>query len=217
MWYYRINPDTLILKPSIDPPVLGWSNRLELFAILGLFTIWARAESFATSKHAGQVVIVGGGARVETLIQVARVAYEYIDGDENVLAAAVLQDVLNDTNTSVSELREEFGDEIATLIEEMTNDTLEMELLGTTRYLAGKISKLSGDALLIKLIDRCINLQNIPDRTLLPEELDWLSKYVMQTGAILQLLEQRFDLTCSHKELIKKINDAIFECYIILE
>src|SRR5579862_342210 len=81
----------------------------------------ARAFDFAAKAHAGQVRASGqefifhpwGVAKILAGLQL----------DEPTLAAALLHDVVEDTDTDTKELHDEFGDEIANLVEGVTKLT----------------------------------------------------------------------------------------------
>ncbi|MGN6202250.1 MAG: HD domain-containing protein [Solirubrobacterales bacterium] len=76
----------------------------------------------ARSDHAGQTRNGSGGMPyVEHPIQVAATLDGLGYGDE-VLAAALLHDVVEDSATSLDELREKFGGEVAGLVGAMTDD-----------------------------------------------------------------------------------------------
>ena len=76
----------------------------------------------ARSDHAGQVRNGSGGMPyVEHPIRVAAILDELGYGDE-VLAAALLHDVVEDSETTLDELREKFGGEVAGLVGAMTDD-----------------------------------------------------------------------------------------------
>ena len=76
----------------------------------------------ARTAHAGQIRNGSGGMPyVEHPIAVAARLDEYGYGEE-VLAAALLHDVIEDSDTSLDEIREEFGDEVAGLVGALTDD-----------------------------------------------------------------------------------------------
>ncbi|MGN6558684.1 MAG: HD domain-containing protein [Solirubrobacterales bacterium] len=76
----------------------------------------------ARSDHAGQVRNGSGGMPyVEHPIRVAALLDEEGYG-EQVLAAALLHDVVEDSETTLDELREKFGGEVAGLVGAMTDD-----------------------------------------------------------------------------------------------
>jgi (p)ppGpp synthase/HD superfamily hydrolase len=76
----------------------------------------------AKSAHAGQVRNGSGGMPyVEHPMRVAALLDEHDYGDD-VLAAALLHDVVEDSETTLDELREQFGGEVAGLVGAMTDD-----------------------------------------------------------------------------------------------
>lgn len=77
----------------------------------------------ARSDHAGQVRNGSGGMPYfEHPVRVAALLDEYGYGEEKVLAAALLHDVVEDSETTLDELRERFGGEVAGLVGAMTDD-----------------------------------------------------------------------------------------------
>jgi (p)ppGpp synthase/HD superfamily hydrolase len=76
----------------------------------------------ARSDHAGQVRNGSGGMPyVEHPVRVAALLDEHGYG-EAVLAAALLHDVVEDSETTLEELSEKFGEEVAGLVGAMTDD-----------------------------------------------------------------------------------------------
>jgi (p)ppGpp synthase/HD superfamily hydrolase len=77
----------------------------------------------ARTDHAGQVRNGSGGMPyIEHPMQVAALLDEHGYGDEKVLAAALLHDVVEDSETTLDELREKFGGEVGGLVGAMTDD-----------------------------------------------------------------------------------------------
>lgn len=77
----------------------------------------------ARSDHAGQIRNGSGGMPyVEHPIRVAAILDEEGFGEEEVLAAALLHDVVEDSETTLDELREKFGGGVAGLVGAMTDD-----------------------------------------------------------------------------------------------
>lgn len=76
----------------------------------------------ARSDHEGQIRNGSGGMPyIEHPVQVAAFLDEAGYRDE-VLAAALLHDVVEDSETTLEELREKFGDEVAGMVGAMTDD-----------------------------------------------------------------------------------------------
>lgn len=76
----------------------------------------------ARSDHEGQTRNGSGGMPyIEHPVRVAAILDEHDYGD-GVLAAALLHDVVEDSDTTLDELREKFGGEVAGLVGAMTDD-----------------------------------------------------------------------------------------------
>src|SRR6478735_9175908 len=80
------------------------------------------ALAVASEAHAGQVRNGSGGKPyIEHPVAVADLLERHGFGEE-VLAAALLHDVVEDSETTVAELRERFGDPIAALVDALSDD-----------------------------------------------------------------------------------------------
>ncbi len=123
-----------------------------------------RAFDYAANAHAGQVRQSGqefiyhpwGAAKILAGLQL----------DEPTLAAALLHDVVEDTGVDIDELRTEFGDEIATLVEGVTKLTRvkfqsreHAEAENYRKLIVAMAEDLR--VILIKLADRLHNLRTI--------------------------------------------------------
>src|SRR5438034_11191644 len=81
----------------------------------------ARAFRFAAAAHEGQQRRSGSDF-IEHPVGVASICAQ-LRLDEQTLAAALLHDVVEDTDTDIDEVRTEFGEEIAQLVEGVTKLT----------------------------------------------------------------------------------------------
>lgn len=96
------------------------SERIE--AVAQRSPLVRAAYEKARTAHAGQVRNGSGGMPyVEHPVRVAALLDEQGYGEE-VLAAALLHDVIEDSDTTLDELRESFGDVVAGLVGSMTDD-----------------------------------------------------------------------------------------------
>lgn len=118
--------------------------------------------------------------------------------DVEVLAAAILHDTLEDTDTAGEELEAAFGVRIRTLVEEVTDDkTLPKD--ARKRHQIEHAEHLSADVVLIKLGDK---IANVVDVTHFPpakwsidrrrEYLDWAEAVVSNCPRVNAALEQHF-------------------------
>jgi GTP diphosphokinase / guanosine-3',5'-bis(diphosphate) 3'-diphosphatase len=119
--------------------------------------------------------------------------------DPAVLAAALLHDTIEDTETSYEELRGLFGDEIAEMVAEVT-DTKWLEKKSRKRLQISKAASASNGAKLVKLGDKICNLRDIiasppagwsGERK--REYFDWAKRVVDQVRGTSVKLERRFD------------------------
>src|SRR5262249_39789348 len=80
-----------------------------------------RAFRFAAAAHQGQQRR-SGSAFIEHPVGAARICAQ-LHLDEQTIAAALLHDVVEDTETDIDDVRAEFGDEVAKLVEGVTKLT----------------------------------------------------------------------------------------------
>ena len=92
---------------------------------------------------------------------VAKVAAAY-GGTDIEIQAAMAHDTLEDTECSYDELEEMFGDEVASIVREVTNDTEEVDRLGKEQYINLELINLSHPALFVKLCDMYYNQVDFP-------------------------------------------------------
>ena len=124
----------------------------------------ARAFAVARQRHEGQMRRTGDPYIVHPLA-VAEILASY-GLDSETLAAALLHDVVEDTEVTLAELDEEFGDEVALLIDGVTKldrvkfSSREEQQAATIRKMAIAMSK-DIRVLIIKLADRTHNLRTI--------------------------------------------------------
>jgi GTP pyrophosphokinase len=129
-----------------------------------------RAYAVAAQAHAGQVRQTGD-VYITHPIAVAQILADY-GLDESTIAAAIMHDVVEDTEVTLDQLEEDFGPEVAMLIDGVTkldrikSSTWEERQAGTIRKMAVAMAK-DIRVLLIKLADRTHNMRTVAP---LPEE-----------------------------------------------
>ena len=123
-----------------------------------------RAFRYAAEAHAGQQRRSGEDF-IHHPVGVARICAE-LRQDEQTIAAALLHDVVEDTDADVEELRAEFGDEVARLVEGVTKLT-RISFQSREQAEAENYRKMilamadDGRVILIKLADRLHNMRTI--------------------------------------------------------
>jgi (p)ppGpp synthase/HD superfamily hydrolase len=130
--------------------------------------------------------------------------------DEDMLAAAYLHDVLEFTDVTLAEIKEQFGERVAGLVLELTRrEPLDIEMEGKSdverselrsRMMLDEISRMGPDAQVIKLADRLSNLV----MAFQTRKGDRLTRYLAQTKRILEIIEPK-----RNPALWKAIDDLI--------
>lgn len=159
-----------------------------------------RALDFAARKHKDQRR-KGRGASpyINHPIEVAAILADAGVTDSAVLAAAVLHDTVEDTQTTPEEIEALFGPDVRELVEEMTDDKRlasakrkELQVLHAPH--------LSRRAKLIKIADKIANIRDIsheppPDWTISRRQqyLNWAQRVVNGCRGVSAALEKQFD------------------------
>ena len=128
-----------------------------------------KAMAFAMEAHEGQERRKSLLPYVTHPISVYGIVKKYKESKniEEILAAAILHDVMEDCGVSRTELEEKFGPMVTGLVEELTNNEEEKEKLGKEEYIKQKLLVLSNYALVIKLADILDNASDNPTEFML--------------------------------------------------
>lgn len=78
------------------------------------------ARTFASRAHKGQVRKYTGEPYIEHPLEVAKIVRMH-NGSKEMVAAALLHDVVEDTDVTLDEVRQEFGDAVADLVDDLTD------------------------------------------------------------------------------------------------
>lgn len=160
-----------------------------------------RALDFAAKKHENQRrKDAAGTPYINHPIAVARTLLDVggID-DPAMLAAALLHDTVEDTNTTFEELRLEFGADVESLVREMTDDkSLPKQVRKELQV--EHADGLSTAAKQLKLCDKICNVLDVThnpatgwstERRL--EYLDWTERVIAGCRGVNAALERRYD------------------------
>ena len=129
---------------------------------------------FATEQHDGQV---RRGTDLPYITHPIAVSYLVAQFKRSrhlpeLVAAAILHDVLEDTATSFTDLAARFTPLVASLVQELTSDSAEITRVGKLEYLKSKMTGMSSYGLLIKLADRLHNISDRPTRKMVADTLE---------------------------------------------
>ncbi len=121
------------------------------------------SAKFAQQAHAGQNRKYGRGPYVHHPARVAARVALLPDATEEMVAAAFLHDVLEDTHASIGDLEQRFGPAVAGLVRELTNQSKGLPLPRAERKRMDRehLATISRPAKLIKLLDRIDNLREV--------------------------------------------------------
>lgn len=121
-----------------------------------------RSAKFSAAKHKGQMRKDGKTPYINHPVTVANIlAREGGSGDHQEIAAAILHDTMEDTDTSHEELAREFGQPVADLVRELTNDPKAPDKHASQ---LDKAALLSESAARVKMADKIANLRDIISR-----------------------------------------------------
>ncbi len=119
--------------------------------------------------------------------------------DPVVLAAALLHDTVEDTQTTPAELRAAFGERIAGIVEEVTDDQ-NLPKAERKRLQVEHAAHISREAKLVKLADKICNVRDVAnhppakwDLTRRREYFEWAKAVVDRMRGAHPVLERSFD------------------------
>ena len=119
--------------------------------------------------------------------------------DDVVLAAALLHDTLEDTQTTPVELRDAFGEKIASIVGEVTDDQ-NLPKAERKRLQVEHAAHISREAMLVKLADKICNVRDVAghppakwDLTRRREYFEWAKRVIDGLRGVHPRLEATFD------------------------
>ena len=145
-----------------------------------------RAIIFATQAHAGQMRKYTGEPYIVHPIEVMRIVSE-VTSDPEVLAAAVLHDVVEDTPATITNIRIGFTSRVAELVDDLTDVSKPED--GNRAFRKEKdrqhTAKASPEAKTIKLADLISNSKSI-----VKDDPNFAKVYMKEKAALLEVLTE---------------------------
>jgi GTP diphosphokinase / guanosine-3',5'-bis(diphosphate) 3'-diphosphatase len=136
------------VPPSTSTRIEGLAERSPLVRA---------AYERASSAHAGQVRNGSGGLPYIAHPVAVAARLEALDYDEDVLAAALLHDVVEDSDTTLEELRSEFGERVAGLVAALSDDESIVDYRERKDEHRVRVREHDGDAFAIYASDKLTN------------------------------------------------------------
>lgn len=143
------------------------------------------ASSFAARAHEGQTRKYTGEPYINHPEAVAKIVEDH-GGDEEMIAAAWLHDVVEDTSWTLSDIREAFGDDVATLVDALTEKTTLVDGNRAKRKAmeCERLSMVSDRAKTIKVADLLDNLISI-----VPHDPGFARVFFREASSLIQALQ----------------------------
>ena len=160
------------------------------------------AIKLADRRHANQVHRGSGAPYVTHPIAVSYIvaAFKRSKHLVELLTAAIVHDLLEDTNTTFEELARKFSPFVAALALELKNDDEEIARVGKLEYQSRKLAGMSSYALVIKLADRLHNISDHPTK-----------KMVADTLVLMERLRAARKLSKTQKAMVAEIERMCLE------
>lgn len=160
------------------------------------------AHKFAEEAHTGQKRKFTGWSYMTHLKETAQNLWEATDGtaDTEDYIAALLHDVVEDTDVPAEEIGRCFGGTVMSLVLELTINEKEKKTLGKKIYLSQRLNEMSSRALTIKLSDRLSNITGLTDKKV-PK--NFVKRYFKETKYLIDNLDR--DINKAQKYLVDKM------------
>lgn len=147
----------------------------------------SKAANFADNKHRGQTRKYTGVAYITHCESVAR-GVRRVGGTPAMIAAAWLHDTIEDTDTTIAELVENFGQEITNLVMQLTDvytseNYPHMNRAARKEFETERLATISPEAKLIKLADIADNTKDIVEH-----DPEFAVTYFREKAALLEVL-----------------------------
>jgi (p)ppGpp synthase/HD superfamily hydrolase len=163
----------------------------------------SEAAEFAARRHNGMARKGRGNEPyINHLAEVACILAEFTDGaDTELVAAGWLHDTVEDTGTTREELAQKFGERVAALVVEVTDDMSLPKATRRQRQIESAAHKSPG-AKLIKIADKISNIRarihsdpSLEERADLTDYVDWAEQVVAGCRGGNAALDRMFDDT----------------------
>jgi (p)ppGpp synthase/HD superfamily hydrolase len=161
-----------------------------------------KAARVAAAKHAGQFRKYSGAPYVQHPARVAGRVMLLPNSTEEMVVAAFLHDVVEDTDTTLDEVRERFGEIVATYVDGLTHHYTsdaypDMNRAARKRAEQARLAEMPVEVRTIKLLDR---IDNLGEMDLLDS---FTSLYMKESQALLDALRG------TNRELEHELRDTL--------
>lgn len=169
--------------------------------------IIAIAYKFASKAHGGQKRKDTDDGFFVHPLRVCRGVRQYAGSTEEMVIAAILHDVLEDTNVMAEEIEERFGSKVAQLCIELVNPSIKHSSLSRVERKAidrEHLKTVSREAKIIKLFDRIDNVTDL--RKVHPKRMGWALIYLEESWLLAEVLKDVDESL--YRELLDRIDET---------
>ena len=121
----------------------------------------ADAFAFADEAHRGQDRKGDGSRYIRHPVEVARLLHAEGVDDDTTMAAALLHDVVEDTDVELAEIRERFGDDVHAIVDAMTEDKTIEPYQARKEHHRDQVAAFGLGAVRIYTADKLANLRDM--------------------------------------------------------
>lgn len=207
LYQYICNPNYEIWNVyNYDMDLESQLNEAKPYHIIAPYNKMHEAYKVAEKKHQGQTR-KDGSPYINHPVKVAEIVKDYFHSHpklNELVTAAYLHDTVEDTDITIEEIKQGFGEYVTHLVVGVTNDKKKKKLMGKTAYLCNKMVNMDIDQLNLKLCDRLANILDLNTA-----EADFIEKYEIETILIMNYLLTNRNLTSTQRKIIKEINTQI--------
>jgi len=163
-----------------------------------------KAIQYAIKMHEGQKRKVSEEPYVSHPLHVAYLLLSYKTNSKNgmlLAIAAILHDTVEDTKATIEDIRKLFGEMVAEIVQELSNDEELLRKIGKPKLLKKKLLEVTKYTLTIKMVDRLSNIEDGPTEKYLNdtlELLDFLKKNRALTRTQLHIMAD-IEKECKYK------------------
>ena len=159
---YCIDEDYEIFKKEVSRLLNNkWEFSKRYMEVNGIMNIKEKAKLFAINAHMGQVrKSEPDKPMIVHPISVGQLLEEY-GYDDNVIAAGYLHDVVEDTKYTLDDIREEFGDDIASLVMNASEPDKSLSWEERKKHTIEETKKLPLKNKLVICADKINNLEDL--------------------------------------------------------
>ncbi len=168
------------------------------------------AMEFAVKNHSGQTRKGSKGEPwkkipyVNHCFEVMKTVAEFGVEDEAMLISALLHDILEDTDVTYEQLKEQFGEEVAVIVYECTREGGDSVSKQHKYDFLSSFSIKSLESIVVKIADRCCNVQ---DYLATEGKQEYAAQYALQAYPLIRAYLLRCDQL--EEDNVKRINKAI--------